>query len=93
LDIAIRGGGHHGAGLCLVDDGLVIDLSPMKGIRVDPQAKTVSSRPAAPGAMWIMPTYAFGWLPPADFSHHRRGRLTLGGGTGNLTRSYGLDDR
>ena len=41
LDIAIRSGGHHGAGLSLVDNGLVIDLSLMKGIRVDPKAKTV----------------------------------------------------
>ena len=39
LEVSIRSGGHHGAGLCLVDGGLVIDLSPMKGIRVDPQAK------------------------------------------------------
>lgn len=41
LDLAIHGGGHNGAGLALVDDGLVIDLSPMNGIRVDPEARTV----------------------------------------------------
>src|SRR5580700_11192368 len=41
LLIAIRGGGHNGPGLGSVDDGLVIDLSPMKGVRVDPDARTV----------------------------------------------------
>src|SRR5713226_489107 len=41
LDIAIRGGGHNGAGLGTVDDGLVIDLSPMRWTRVDPDRKTV----------------------------------------------------
>ena len=40
--LAIRGGGHHGAGLGTCDDGLVIDLSLMKGIRVDPEARTAS---------------------------------------------------
>lgn len=41
LDLAIRGGGHNGAGLALVEDGLVIDLSAMNGIRVDPGTRTV----------------------------------------------------
>src|SRR5450755_2400040 len=41
LPIAIRGGGHNGPGLGSVDDGLVIDLSTMKGVRVDPANKTV----------------------------------------------------
>ncbi len=40
LDLAIHGGGHNGAGLALVDNGLVIDLTPMKSIRVDPNANT-----------------------------------------------------
>ena len=45
LPIAIRGGGHNGAGFASVDDGLVIDLSRMTGIRVDPAARTVRVGP------------------------------------------------
>ena len=48
LDIAIRGGGHNGGGLGSVDDGLVIDLSGMRGVRVDPEARTAT---AAGGAL------------------------------------------
>ena len=47
LDIAIRGGSHNGAGLATVDDGLVIDLSPMRGVRIDPEART-TARGVAP---------------------------------------------
>src|SRR5512139_1667035 len=45
LLIAIRGGGHNGPGLGSCDDGLVIDLSPMKGVRVEPHARTVRAEP------------------------------------------------
>src|SRR6266702_4612467 len=41
LDTAVRGGGHNGAGLGSVDDGLVIDLSGLKSVSVDPKARTV----------------------------------------------------
>jgi len=41
LPLAVRGGGHNGAGLGTVDDGIVLDLSPMRGIDVDPRARTV----------------------------------------------------
>src|SRR3712207_5558342 len=41
LTVAVRGGGHHGAGLGTCDDGMVIDLSAMRGVRVDPRARTV----------------------------------------------------
>ncbi len=91
FDIAIRGGGHHGAGLCLVDDGLVIDLSPMKGIQVDPQAKTVRVQGGCTWGDVDHATHAFGMATPSGIlSTTGVGGLTLGGGTGNLTRSYGL---
>ncbi len=51
LLVAIRGGGHNGGGLGVCDDGLVIDLSPMNYVRVDPKKKTVL---AGGGATWIM---------------------------------------
>lgn len=91
LDTAIRGGGHNGPGLALVDDGLVIDLSAMKGIRVDPAAKTVR---VEPGCCWgdvDHATHAFGLATVAGIiSTTGVGGLTLGGGHGYLSRKYGL---
>ena len=49
LPIAVRGGGHNVAGRCVVDDGVVIDLSAMKGIHVDPDAAPPAPRAASPG--------------------------------------------
>jgi len=91
LDIAIRSGGHHGAGLSLVENGLVIDLSPMKGIRVDPQAKTVRAQAGCTQGDVDHATHVFGLATPTGIiSTTGIGGLTLGGGTGNLTRTYGL---
>lgn len=88
---AIRGGGHNGAGLGTCDDGLVIDLSRMKGIRVDPAAKTVR---VEGGCVWgevDHATHVFGMAAPCGFiSTTGVGGLTLGGGIGYLTRRYGL---
>jgi FAD/FMN-containing dehydrogenase len=88
---AIRGGGHNGAGLGTCDDGLVIDLSRMKGIRVDPKAKTVR---VEGGCVWgevDHATHAFGMATPCGFiSTTGVAGLTLGGGIGYLTRRYGL---
>jgi len=88
---AIRGGGHNGAGLGTCDDGLVIDLSRMKGIRVNPAAKTVR---VEPGCVWgdvDHATHAFGMATPCGFiSTTGVAGLTLGGGIGYLTRRYGL---
>ena len=91
LDTAIRGGGHNGAGLALVDDGMVIDLSNMKGIRVDPEAKTVR---VEPGCRWKEvdhTTHAFGLATVSGVvANTGVSGLTLGGGHGFLTRQHGL---
>jgi FAD/FMN-containing dehydrogenase len=89
--LAVRGGGHNGGGLGLCDDGLVIDLSRMRGIRVDPKARTVR---AEGGCTWgdvDHATHAFGLAAPSGIiSTTGVGGLTLGGGIGHLTRHYGL---
>jgi FAD/FMN-containing dehydrogenase len=88
---AIRGGGHNGGGLGTCEGGLVIDLSPMKGVRVDRAARTVR---VAGGAVWgdvDHATHPFGLAVPTGFiSSTGVGGLTLGGGIGYLTRAYGL---
>jgi hypothetical protein len=88
---AIRGGGHNGAGLGTCDGGLVIDLSRMKGIRVDPANKTVR---VEGGCVWgdvDHATHAFGMATPCGFiATTGVAGLTLGGGIGYLSRRYGL---
>jgi FAD/FMN-containing dehydrogenase len=89
--LAVRGGGHNGAGLGTVDDGLVIDLSLMKGVRVDPVKRTVR---VGGGCTWgevDHATHAFGLaVPTGIYSSTGVGGLTLGGGHGYLTRKCGL---
>ena len=91
VDLAIRGGGHSVPGFGTVDDGLVIDLSPMKGVRVDPNKRVAR---VGGGATWGMsttqPTRSV-WPRPAESSPPPGSAgLTLGGGIGYLTRSVGL---
>ena len=91
LPIAVRGGGHHGAGFGTIDDGLVIDLGGLKGIRVDADARTVRVEPAALSPTSTMPRIHSG-SPCRPVSPGSTGiaGLTLGGGIGNLSRAYGL---
>lgn len=89
--VAIRGGGHNGAGLGTCEGGIVIDLSAMKGVRVDPASRTVR---VAAGCLWgdvDHATHPFGLAVPCGFiSSTGVAGLTLGGGIGYLTREYGL---
>jgi len=91
LPVSIRCGGHNAAGLGVCDDGVVVDLSPMRYVHVDPQKKTIR---AGGGALWGDVDHAgfpFGLAVPAGFiSTTGVGGLTLGGGIGHLTRNYGL---
>jgi FAD/FMN-containing dehydrogenase len=89
--VSIRGGGHNAGGLGVCDEGLVIDLSRMNGVRVDPAARTVR---AEGGCVWgdvDHATHAFGMATPSGIiSTTGVGGLTLGGGLGHLTRKCGL---
>jgi len=89
--IAIRGGGHNGPGLASCDDGLVIDLSMMKGVRVDPARAIVRVEPGCTSGDVDHATHVFGLAVPFGIvASTGVAGLTLGGGTGYLTRKYGL---
>jgi FAD/FMN-containing dehydrogenase len=91
LTLSVRGGGHNGPGLGTCDDGLVIDLSRMKGIQVDPDNRTVR---VEGGCVWgevDQATHPHGLATPSGFiASTGVGGLTLGGGTGYLSRTHGL---
>lgn len=91
LLVSIRGGGHNAGGLGICDDGLVIDLSLIRYVRVDPVTRTVR---VGGGSQWgdvDHATHAFGLaIPSGILSTTGVGGLTLGGGLGHLTRKYGL---
>ena len=91
LLIAVRGGGHNGAGLGLCNDGLVIDLSGLKFVRVDTSDHTV--RVGGGNILHEVDhaTHPYGLaIPGGMVSSTGVGGLTLGGGVGYLTRKYGL---
>ncbi|MBV8663810.1 MAG: FAD-dependent oxidoreductase, partial [Hyphomicrobiales bacterium] len=91
LAIAIRGGGHNGPGLGSVDDGLVIDLSAMKGVRVDPAQRTLRAGGGCVSGDLDHAGHPFGLATPFGIvSTTGIGGLTLSGGHGYLTRQYGL---
>jgi FAD/FMN-containing dehydrogenase len=91
LRLAVKGGGHHVSGAAVCDDGLVIDLGPMDGVRVDPAAKTAR---VGAGATWgdvDHETGTFGLaVPGGQDPNIGVAGLTLGGGVGWLSRKYGL---
>lgn len=91
LPLAIRGGGHSGSGFGTCDDGLVLDLSPMKGIRIDTLAQTVLVEGGCTLGDVDHATNPFNLaFPSGTNSTIGIGGLTLGGGFGHLTRKYGL---
>ena len=91
MKLAIRSGGHNGPGLGTVDDGLVIDLSPMKGIRIDQRNCTARVETGCTLGDVHHATDAFGLGTPSGIiSTTGVGGITLGGGIGHLTRTYGL---
>ncbi len=91
VDLAIRGGGHNAGGLGVWDNALVVDLSPMRAVSVDPTTRTVE---VAGGCTWNdvdRATAEHGLATPCGFlSSTGVGGLTLGGGIGYLTRRFGL---
>jgi FAD/FMN-containing dehydrogenase len=91
VPVAVRGGGHNGGGLGVVDDGLVIDLAGINEVAVDEQSNTVR---VGGGCTWgevDRVTAEYGRATPSGvISTTGVGGLTLGGGLGHLTRRYGL---
>lgn len=91
LLLAVRGGGHSGPGLGSCDDGLVINLSMLRGIRIDPVRRTVRVDPGCTSGDVDHATHPFGLAVPFGIvSTTGVAGLTLSGGTGYLTRKFGL---
>lgn len=91
LVVSVRGGGHNIAGNAVCDGGLMIDLSPMKRVRVDPGARQASVEPGCTLADFDAATQAHGLATPLGINSTTGvAGLTLGGGFGWLSRKYGM---
>jgi FAD/FMN-containing dehydrogenase len=91
LEVAVRGGGHNVAGRATIDGGLMIDLAPMKGIQVDPKARTARAQGGATWALFNRETQLHGLATTGGVvSSTGIAGLTLGGGLGWLLGKYGL---
>jgi len=89
--ISVKGGGHNIAGRAVEDDALMIDLSPMKSVRVDPDAKTARVEPGVVLNELDHETQQFGLATPVGYNSTTGvAGLTVGGGWGWLSRKYGL---
>ena len=91
LELSVRGGGHSAPGFGTTDDGVVIDLSPMRDVHVDPQAGTARAGGGTTWGDFNYATHAYGLATTGGIiSTTGVGGLTLGGGIGYLARGYGL---
>lgn len=89
--LAVRGGGHNIAGTAVCDDGLVIDLSPMKSVRIDPRACRAYVEPGVTLGEFDHEAQAFSLATPLGINSTTGvAGLTLGGGFGWLSRRYGM---
>jgi FAD/FMN-containing dehydrogenase len=91
LPLAVRGGGHNIAGSALADGGVVLDLSAMKGVHVDPSRRVARAEPGVTLGEFDRDVQAFGLATPLGINSTTGiAGLTLGGGYGWLSRKYGL---
>jgi FAD binding domain/Berberine and berberine like len=91
LEVALRSGGHSYPGLSVCDDGMIIDMGPMRGTRVDPDVRTARAQAGVLLGELDREAQTFGLAVPAGIvTHTGLAGLTLGGGIGWLERKYGL---